>query len=273
LESLEKIADWVLVAEDVRTYLQPPDNLDLAGAIERAVRHRRRRDGRPKASFNSVQRYLAALKFIETLEDDVEEGLVPQVARLRCVPVGGVGTISRWATYDWSAAVDAALKYVDGGYTQEELRLAEQNAREQSNRVGSGRSYAYRVRQKLLPWATQLLGDGYERIEDVPQKLPVDFLFSRRGNPELRVGFLVFGPLADEDALAANQGEFVFLAAGLSLALERVIAVVPQSKLEQASYLRCLSDYQATRTNLDFYEFTGLLNDLRLSKIYAESAA
>ncbi|MEH2472161.1 hypothetical protein V1281_006651 [Nitrobacteraceae bacterium AZCC 2161] len=266
--------DWAAIAEAVRAELFDNADATLEGIISELARGLvlRRNSSRPvriekTIKPQTVQRYIAALDFIERLEHLVGEEHIHDVENLRFAPVAAIAVLNRWADYDLSSAIRAALALVAGKHTVESLKRAEKLAGEEAPTLKSGRSLAHRLRHKVLLWGSDLLGSDYVLVTRSHRDPPADFLFRPRDILAPSVGVLVFGPYAKEAVYLAKQGEFLCLVVGLSHLLERVIAVVPEAPLRPDSYPYWLQKFRNSPANVEFYYFTGKLSSLELHKM------
>jgi hypothetical protein len=218
---------------------------------EAAGAPRRSSDDRElKAS--TLQRFLSALAFVERFENEVAEEYIDTARALRNAPVAAVELIGRWSTYNFVAAVDAAVELVQGTHTVEKLRTLEKAARAKtSSNSLSGRQYAHQLRLRLCDWGQQYFGNGYEPAKAIESdQPPVDILYRRKSDGR-RAGVMLFGPYSDYRMYEGRKSEFLTLLVGVSTMFERVVAIVPAS--HSAALWHWLAANGVARPNIEFF--------------------
>jgi len=198
----------------------------------------------------TVERWIAALRNIERMEDDTSDEYVEYVRRLRLVPVAAVELINRWHSYDSYRAKKAARVVVGGRWLVEKLRAEEEKARTKSTSRVRGRQYVNKLRAQVRGWAPSQLDPDFkirDRHRDDP---PADVLFVRESNPSRIAAVVTFGPYTDHSEYDNRYTLFLNAVAGLSIYCERVIAIVPYD----GDYWKWLRRHGVEGGNIDFFQ-------------------
>jgi hypothetical protein len=225
------VSRWAPVAEVVRLRMAGPTSPTLEEVAERFDAEIRHAAGVPEGlpqelKASTLRRFLAALAFVERFETQVAQEYVDTARGLRNAPVAAVELIGRWKTYDFAGAVNAAVELVKGNCTVEKLRHLEATARANASSNLSGRPYAHQLRLRLQSWGQQHFGDDYEHLRMKRNDLPFDIQY-RRKSDERRAGIIMFGPYANELIYAVQKTDFLCKVVGVSMACERLVAIVP----------------------------------------------
>jgi len=247
------VKNWAQVAQFVRDVLASNPSVDMETAIGRVpsswwMSADNRRLSPPKPE--TVQRWVAALKNIERIEDDTDKEYVDYVRQLRSAPVAAVELICRWHSYDSFKALKAARVIVDGRWPLEKLREEEEKARKKSTSRVSGRQYAHKLRGQVRDWAATELGADFEAKDRQRGDPPADVLFARKSDPAKLSAVLIFGPYTDTNEYDNRYTSFLTLVAGLAIYCERVVAVVPDAG---SGYWQWLHQHDVEGANIDFY--------------------
>jgi hypothetical protein len=179
----------------------------------------------------SLRRALAALRFVETLEED----RFLKKLSLRAVPMAAVEHLARWHGYDKSAALRAARLLANGEYTIASLGAAEAAARSAARTQGIGRSLVHRCRLRVGP-VLQAQFKGHEidaRVARDPDAPSVDFRFRPIGSQRWTVAAIIIGPYLDRSRREIRLGDWIVKALGLGAIYRQVILVVPNATIKK----------------------------------------
>jgi hypothetical protein len=197
----------------------------------------------------TVERWIAALRNIERIEDDTSEEYVEYVRRLRFVPVAAVELIIRWHSYDSYRAKKAARVVVGGRWLVEKLRDEEEKARTKNTSRVRGRQYVNKLRAQVRGWAPSQLDPDFEIRDRQRDDPPADVLFVRKTSPSKVAAVVIFGPYTDHSEYDNRYTLFLNTVAGLSIYCERVIAIVPYD----GKYWKWLRRHGVDGGNIDFF--------------------
>jgi hypothetical protein len=247
------VASWAQVAQFVRQAMSQTPSPMIADVISRVPPfwldpHDRGLDP-PKPQ--SVRRWVTALKNLERIEDDTALEFVEDVKKLRQAPVAAVELICRWHNYDAVAALDAAAKVVRGEWRIETLRDEEAKARKNRTGSGSGRQYAYRLRQQVTDWAIERFRADYTVVRDRnTDDPPVDVLFISKHDPKQFASALIFGPYTNPAEYDVRRTAFLSMLAGVALNMQKVLAIMPY---QGSGYWRWLHDHNVSGANIEMF--------------------
>jgi hypothetical protein len=183
----------------------------------------------------SLRRALAALRFVESLEDQ----RFLKKLDLRAAPMAAIEHVARWYGYDRAAALRAARLLAEGHHTVASLGAAEAAARTESRASGVGRSLIHRCRARVGP-VLRAQFKAYEmdqrgaRRSDEPS---VDFRFRPEGSERWTIAAVIMGPYRDRARYELRLVDWLIRALGLSAIYERVILVAPTAAIKK----RCLA--------------------------------
>ena len=197
----------------------------------------------------TVERWIAALRNIERIEDDTSDEYVEYVRRLRLVPVAAVELINRWHSYDSYRAKKAARVVVGGRWLVEKLRAEEEKARTKNTSRVKGRQYVNKLRAQVRGWAPSQLDPDFKIRDRQRDDPPADVLFLRKSNPSKIAAVVIFGPYTDHSEYDNRYTLFLNAVTGLSIYCERVIAIVPYD----GNYWKWLRRHGVDGGNIDFF--------------------
>jgi hypothetical protein len=277
------LSNWVPVAELVRTLMARPPSPSLEEVATRFSHEICQAAGLPfsirdktRLKAATLRRFLSALVFLERFENEVAEKFAPSARALRGAPAAGVELIARWSTYDWGAAVAAAVKLAEGVYTVERLRRLEKEARGKATSAVKGRRYANQLRSRLQSWGREYLGGEYDALITVgDDEPPLDILYRRRIDGR-RAGLVIFGPFSDGRIYRSRKTEFLALVVGCSMICERILAIVPlyAPEIGLDDYWSWLIANKAVRPNVEIFALQHFaLGDLRPAALPVPSGA
>jgi hypothetical protein len=247
------VANWAQVAQFVRVAMASPPSPSIEAAVGRVPPHwldpHNKGLDRPKPQ--SVRRWITALKNLEKIENDTAEEWVADFKKLRDAPVAAVELICRWQKFDHVQALNAAQKVVQGEWRIERLRKEYTDARKSTTGRGSGRQYAYKLRQRLTDWAVLQFGADFALVKDRNgDDPPVDVMFKSKSDPRQLVSVLVFGPYTNREEYESRRTAFLSLLAGVALYMKRVLAIMPD---QGPDYWRWLHDHNVDGANIEIF--------------------
>jgi hypothetical protein len=189
--------------------------------------------GEAQINPQTLRRALAALKFVEALEEErFLKGLT-----LRRAPVAAIEHLARWHAYDAKAAYRAARLVGQGKYTVAALGAAERAARVVAQPDGVGRALLHACRLRVGPVLRAKFADLEmdDRADRQKHEAYVDFRFRPKGAARWAIAAIIMGPYRDQHRYDIRLGDWMVKALGLSMLYRRVILVVPTPLLKRRS--------------------------------------